>query len=253
MSELTLQQLQQAFMDELSGNPSPAFRALVKDNNAEGRPTSQRRVEIYKANHTGARTGALEGLYPICQQILGEEVFDQLAITYVDRCTSEHWDLNFHAKDFDQFLAQAIEQHEDLKDYFYLPELAHFEWAFHICYFAEANPVFEVTSQDPDDLKFALDTSVQLLENQWPVWQIWHNNRNDKGDEAVENTQEAYYHLIHRTDLIPQVYALNEDQYKLMVDCIAGKTLNELAELHGEVVSENIPAFIGQAWLMLRN
>ncbi|MCJ8273667.1 MAG: DNA-binding domain-containing protein [Psychrosphaera sp.] len=253
MSELTLQQLQQAFMDELSGNPSEAFRALVKNNYASSKPTAKRRVEIYKANHSGARTSALEGLYPICLQILGEEVFNQLAITYVDKYTSDHWDLNFHAKDFDQHLAQAVEHHEDLKDWFYLPELARFEWAFHICYFADANPVFEVTSQDPDDLKFALDTSVQLLENQWPVWQIWHNNRNDKGDEAVEDNQQNYYHLIHRTDFIPQVYALSEAQYKLMVDCIAGKTLNELAELHGEVVSENIPLFIGQKWLMLRN
>lgn len=238
-------------MAELSGKPDEAFRKLVKNNVINGQLGTERRIDIYHRNHIGARGHALNQVYAVCEKILGEGAFNQLVRDYIAQSTSNHWDLNFHGSDFAAFLQTKITTVAELADYFYLPELAHFEWAFHICYFAEANRGEALVSQDPDKLKFIADSSVQLLSSEWPVYQIWHNNRQNKGEQAVEDDQSVYYHLIYREALIPQIYALSAEQYQLIIDCIAGKTLTELAALHGEIVAENIPLFIGQKWLLL--
>ncbi|MFT5162283.1 MAG: hypothetical protein ACI9FJ_000851 [Alteromonadaceae bacterium] len=251
LAGLSLAELQQAFMAELSGQPNDAFRAVVKDNLLAGKMNKATRIDIYHRNHIGARVSGLGNVYPVCQQILGEDAFAHLADVYVASFNSSHWDLNYHGEDFDQFLAEKIQQIASLDALFYLADLARLEWAFHVCYFAPANQPCKVESQDPDKLHFVGDSSVKLLSSELPIFQIWYNNRQDKGDEGVEDTQAVYYHLVYREDLIPQVYNLSATQYALITDCIAGKTLAELAELHGEAVAQNIPTFIEQKWLIL--
>lgn len=253
MADLSLQQLQQAFMAELSGQPSDAFRTLVKDNSLDGKMDKVRRIDIYQRNHIGARISGLGSVYAVCKQILGEQVFDRLASDYVAGFRSMHWDLNFHGADFDHFLAEQVASIATLADFFYLPDLARLEWAFHLCYFADANQPIVVQNQAPEHLRFTADTSLQLLTSEWPVFDIWHNNRQGQGELPVEDNLPTYYHLVFREELIPQVYALNEAQYRLISDCLTGQSLAELAGIHGDSVSENIPLFIGHKWLLLSN
>ncbi len=251
LEKLSLAQLQQAFLAELSGQPSEAFRAAVKDNTLAGKMDKARRIDIYVRNHVGARVNGLGNVYAVCQQILGEEVFYHLAADYVASFASAHWDLNFHGGDFDQFLQREIDRLATLAELFYLPDLARLEWAYHICYFAAANQPQTVNTQEPEQLRFVADTSLSLFSTPLPVFQIWHNNRQNKGDLPVEDDQAVYYYVVFRDEFIPQVYTLNEAQYLLISDCVDGKSLAELAELHGEAVSENIPLFIQQKWLVV--
>jgi hypothetical protein len=253
MSDLSLQQLQRAFMVELSGDCSEAFRGAVKDNRIAGKMDKAQRIDIYYRNHVGARVNGLGNVYPVCRQILGEQRFDRLATDYVATFVSDHWDLNYHGKDFDQYLKGEMVRLDTLAELFYLPDLARLEWVFHLCYFAAANNEVVITSQQPEQLRFIADSSLQWFSSEWPVYQIWHNNRQNKGALAVEDTLAVYHHLVFREALVPQVYLLSEPQYLLLADCIKGLSLTELAELHGEVVAANIPLFIQQKWLFLCN
>jgi hypothetical protein len=250
---LTLQQLQQAFMDELSGKPSEAFQALVVDNGPDGRMNKARRIDIYQRNHIGARASGLGTSYPVCQQILGEDTFYRLASDYVATFPSNHWDLNFHGADFNQFLAVQCDRIPAFADLFYLPELARLEWLFHISYYAQENQAIAVQNQDPEALIFHPDSSLRLYCSELPVYQIWQNNREGQGEKPVENNQSCYYHLIFREEFFPKIHSLSQSQYQLLNGCLAGKSLAELAEVHGETVAENIPLFIEQRWLALGN
>jgi hypothetical protein len=218
----------------------------------EGKLTKAKRLDIYQRNHVGARVKGLSNVYPVCEQILGEMAFERLANDHVSQVQSPHWDLNFHGKDFAEFLALQCQQHSGLNELFYLADLARLEWLFHICYYAPANTMVAPSSQDPELITFVADSSLYLFISEWPVQQIWQNNRDDQGEQEVEHNQEHYYHLIYREQFSPQLYNLEVAQYGLLKDCIAGKTLAQLAEIHGEVVSSAIPYFIEQHWLFLR-
>jgi hypothetical protein len=248
---LSLKQLQQAFVDELSGKPNDAFRSLVFDNKLAGKMAKARRIDIYQRNHIGARASGLGNVYAVCQQILGEELFYRLACDFVATFDSTDWDLNFHGGDFNQFMDQQCRTREGLQELFYLADLARLEWLFHISYFANVNPPCTVQSQDPDDLHFQPDTSLQLFTSELPVFQVWSNNRNDKGEQVVEDNQPVYYHVVFRQQYFPKVYNLDAAQFVLLEDCIKGKTLSELAQIHGETVAANIPLFIESHWLLL--
>lgn len=152
---LSLKQLQQAFMAELSGKANEDFRSLVVDNTLQGRMGKDRRVEIYRLNHVGARAKGLENTYPVCRQILGEQAFDRLANGHVGTCPSNHWDLNFHGEDFGRCLADKCDQIAALSDFFYIGELAKLEWLYHICYYADDTPPPVLHDQAPEKALFS--------------------------------------------------------------------------------------------------
>lgn len=249
---MSLQKLQLAFMDELSGQSNDTFRALVVENVVAGKMNRNRRIDVYRRNHIGARVLGLGNVYAVCRQILGAAAFDQLAEDYVATFKSSHWDLNFHGKDFELFLSVQCQALDELADLFYLPDLARLEWAFHISYYADANQSGAIHSQGTEQLRFEPDTSLHLLCSELPVYQIWRNNRDGRGDLAVVNDQSHYYQLIFRAEYVPQVHSLNEAQYKLLCDCIDGKSLTQLADIHGEAIVAHIPYFVEQRWLTLR-
>lgn len=246
---LSLKQLQQAFVDEVSGKNNEAFRALIVPGKLDG----SRRIAIYQANHIGARINGLSNVFCVCQQILGQEAFNQLARDHVATCDSTHWDLNFYGEGFIGFLQQQCQSTAALADLFYLPELARLEWLFHISYFADVNPVCEVISQAAEDLYFHADTSLHVMSTALPVYQVWQNNREGKGYLAVSDQQANYYHVIFREQYFPQVYHIEQAQYQLLLDCLAGKSLAVLAELHGDIVSTSITDFIQLRWLVLKS
>ena len=76
---LTLAELQQAFLQTLGGQSNDDFNSLVVDNTLSGKMGKAQRIDIYQRNHIGARVSALENIYPICQQILGDEAFFHIA------------------------------------------------------------------------------------------------------------------------------------------------------------------------------
>ena len=248
---LSLKQLQQAFVDELSGKPNDAFRALVVDNMLTGKMAKTRRIDIYHRNHIGARASGLGNVYAVCQQIVGEDTFYQLACDYVKTFDSVDWDLNFHGGDFSDFLAVQCRQHQQLNELFYLSDLARLEWLFHISYFANANSPCIIESQDPQALYFQPDSSLGLFTSEFPVFQVWDNNRNGEGEQVVQDNQPAYYHVVFREQYFPQVFNVDKAQFLLLEDCLKGKSLSELALLHGETVSSSIPFFIESRWLQL--
>lgn len=249
MPTLSLKAFQLAFMDELAGNINPAFRKTIVSEAPDSQTSTEQRINIYCQNHLGARINALASIYTGCKTILGSDTFDQLAREYIAGFASDHWDLNFHGGSFYQFLAQCCLKHETLTDFYYLPDLAKLEWLFHLSYFADAAQVQAAPGQDAQDLCFVTDPSLTLFSSQYPVYTIWYNNINDQGDAEVVDNQDVYYYAICRELNIPQFYPLNQQQYLLLTDCLKGDRLTELAEVHGALVSEQLPLFIGNQWL----
>ena len=249
---MKLADLQQAFLAELAGKPQPAFRDTVIDNRLQDKMSKLKRISVYQQTHVAARVGALENIYPVCRQILGEALFDRIATQFVANNQSLEWDLNIQGADFFQALQQVITQHQSLAELAYLPDLARLEWYFHLCYYAPANEQYQPSSDDPEKLTFAPDSSLQLFECQWPVAQIWQVNREGDGEQSIEHNQEVYYHLVHREGFAPQVYTLEAPQYALLQDCLTGANLGELAEKHGEMVSTAVIEFIQRQWLYVK-
>lgn len=92
-----------------------------------------------------------------------------------------------------------------------------------------------------------------MFKTDLPVYQIWHNNREGQGEQAVVDDSEHYYHVVFRPEFMPEVDTLDGAVYRLLVDCIDGKSLLEVAEIHGEIVSTAIPTFIERRYVQLRN
>lgn len=177
-------------------------------------------------------------------------LFDRIACQYVAANPSLQWDLNIQGADFHQVLAAKIAQHQGLSELTYLPDLARLEWYFHLCYYAPANPQHQPSSDDPEQITFAPDSSLQLFTCVWPVAQVWQINRQDElKEQSVERNQEVYYHIAHREAFAPQIYSLEAPQYALLEDCLQGLSLAALAEKHGEMVSTTVVEFIQRQWI----
>ncbi|UPG96048.1 DNA-binding domain-containing protein [Luteibacter aegosomatissinici] len=84
-------------------------RALLASLNDAGTPVTAdpRGVRVYANNHRGQLLGSLRDTYERVALWMGDEVFETLALAYIDQNPSAAWSLNHYGQSFPAYLAGA--------------------------------------------------------------------------------------------------------------------------------------------------
>lgn len=248
---LSLAQLQKHFMAEFTHNSNEVFKDHIKGNQLNN--NVEQLLGIYRNNHYGARLSALSNIFPITEQVIGPENFTPLALKYIKKFTSTHWDLNTNGKEFIDFIHVEITDNPHLGELFYLAELSRLEYFFHLSYYAENVPTTTITNQiveqDAAKLGFIQSPSLYLFETPYPVYQIWINNKEGNGEQPVEHTKKKYFHVVYREEFKPDIETINEPEFVLLSNAINGVSLFDLVNEYGETVTILLPKFIEKKWI----
>lgn len=141
---MSLKSMQQCFIQQLSDSqPTAEFLAsLVPCGNL----LPEQQLAIYQNNVRGALQVSLAQVYPVCQKILGENYFKQLASVYIKNTPSRHHDLNGYGEFFPDYVNIQYQQRNELNDFPYLEDLVQLEWFYHQVYYAVQGSVFDYSA-----------------------------------------------------------------------------------------------------------
>lgn len=213
----SLRSLQAAFVEAIVDADHEPESAWVREHGLRAR----QRLNVYYHHNQIVQLGALQGIFPAIQRLVGDDFFAQLARLY-----GEHSPL--HCGDLRTFGAQLpafMESFEPLVSLPYLPDVARLEWACHeSLHSGEIQP--PSLQQPPDPANgLRLAAHVRLLHSAYPVAQIWEFALSDHGvDSPRLNIDDAgpNHFLVMRPGLDVEVYALPRDEWAWLTAYASG-------------------------------
>jgi hypothetical protein len=187
----------------------------------------------------------------VCQKILGDNYFKQLAAVYIKQYPSKHYDLNGYGEYFSSFMNAQCQQRSELNDFSYLSDLAQLEWLYQQVYYADDGAVFNfsafalLTEQQQALSVFQLVPCLKFINSDYPILSIWQLNQGDStADQLLESSSENC--CIFRKNNKIQLLTIDTNIFKLLTHISAGKTLEELALLG---YNSDLTGLIKQGWV----
>lgn len=238
----TLQQLQQEFLNAIIhiDNVSTAFITRIEDSDSL---SAQQRLSIYRNNFIQCLTRSLQNIYPVCQQLVGEEFFRGMVKKYIAQTPSHSPDLGDYGESLVEFIA-AFPPTQTLP---YLSDVARLEWAWYRVLHG-ANNVrnnFQVLQNIPEQLqgkiKFQLPVNCFLLSSAFPIHRIWKIHQPDyQGEFTVDFNQEIENLMVFKLNFLPMIIVLSEQEWQFLQMIKQGKELENFSEEEVELLPSMI-------------
>ena len=209
-----LYDIQHRFWNSLR-NPE-ANSACTQLFSKNGRITQKERLNIYRSTMRTAHIDALVETYQCCEKILGDKYFNQIASDYFYKYPATSQNLNLYGKSFPLFLQSWVQDHAELMDYKYLPDLAKLELARELAYYAKEDPIFDfnllatLNEDSYQHIYFNLSSSLSVLRSIYPVYEIWHANQEQEGAKEIKAIHEPQYLCITRENFKPVIHKIDQ-------------------------------------------
>jgi hypothetical protein len=199
--------------------------------------SSIERLEIYARAYYARLLECLRAEFPILAKAMGEDLFDQFTVDYLQRYPSHSYTLGELGRRFAGFLAETrpVAEHPNQPDWCdLLIDLARLEWTF--------NEVFDgpgIENQPPLDpselqaipqdrwaeIRLIPAPCLRLVQFRYPVGHYYRALRD--GDEAAPPAAETTFLAVTRRDFICRHYELTRDEYDLLSVLTRGETLEQ--------------------------
>jgi len=190
------------------------------------------RLQIYSNAYRFRLIEALSSNYPILQKFLGEVLFQELALHYIDAYPSTFRSIRWFGDKLENFLRE----HDEYNAFPYLAELSKLQWRMTLTFDAldreliDMEAVMQIPQDDWVRMQFILHPSVYILDFQWNVIQIWKNLSQDNSPDEPLKYDISIPYIFWRKDLINQYCSLPQDECYAIESVIKGHTFGEICE-----------------------
>lgn len=170
MSQLRV--LQEDFLAYLLGlAPKQGIENRLRDDDRIG---ANQRLRIYHDSYRLRLREALSNAYPKLHMLLGDELFDRIAYSYIEAFPSEYRNLRWYGDSLSDHLADTLPQHP------VAAEMAAFEWTLSLTFDGNDAPVLAladlagIAPEAWSDLCFDLQPCLHFLPLRWNTVAIWN-------------------------------------------------------------------------------
>ena len=211
------------------------------------RMTAEQRLTIYQQAYFARLIAALKEFFPCLADSLGDEVFAQFAVGYVQSYPSQSYTLQRLADRFVQFLQETRPSDAGAADAWtgFWIDLARLELAIDRVFDApgpEQEPkltheqLLSLPAQGWAEAHLQLARGMELLRFEFPVGPYFSSWKQGKTN-AVPLPQPSYVALSRR-DYVVRRYELTAVQHLLLESLAAGSTVGEAIEAAAEVEAD---------------
>jgi hypothetical protein len=211
----------QAYLyDDVKG---AAFKSQIVNDKKVG---VTKRLGIYADAYRLRIIEALANVYPNLKKLLGDDLFDSTARSYINVYPSTFRNMRWVGDKMAEHLQATLRQHP------IAAELATFEWALGLAFDAEDVPILAlqdlaiIPPEDWGNLRFKFQPAVQLLSPTYNVLSVWQALNIDEIPPKVTQIKEPY--VVWRKELNPHFRSLDHAEYKAVQKMMAGATFGEL-------------------------
>lgn len=166
----TLASLQSSFQGYLLDDAGNSALKCIVDDKKVG---ANKRLKIYHDAYRFRIINALAMAYPKLQALLGGELFEDAARSYLTNNPSIHPNLRWYGDAMCKHLLSTLPKHP------IVAELAHFEWVLSLAFDAENTPVLtiqdlaEISPERWGNLYFIFQPSTQIFKLSYNTIAIW--------------------------------------------------------------------------------
>jgi hypothetical protein len=215
------------------GGDSPAARWVIG-----GELGAARRLTIYRNNTRHNLLQALRDVYPVVEQLVGEDFFAAAARRFIVGQPSTSGDVQRFGAEFGDFLA-GFAPATGLP---YLSDTARLEWLVHRAFHAADHGPLALASLAnfaPDDygrLGFRLHPACGLIASTCPIDRIWAAHQGGPVDAAaIDLSQGPVWLLVRRPQFEVSVLPLSAGEFTWLSRLEAGRTLDAATLAAGKV------------------
>ncbi|QMV13315.1 HvfC/BufC family peptide modification chaperone [Vibrio spartinae] len=232
--------MQQQFSQSILMQSDEALSQIDATSIAE----KQARFTVYRNNIYHSLTEALEEIYPVCQQLVGEDFFRMLAGRFIQRYPPTSPVLSEYGEHFAEF-SSTIPQLSSLP---YFSELARLEYQLLQLTHAADSPVLSITDiqqhlaecADPTQSVWQLTEPCLLWQTSYAVGLIYQAHQPDSALRLQDiQWDKSEYLLLTKRDRYGVFYALSADEYHLLQQLQQGITLAQASQT---IVPDHFPA-----------
>jgi hypothetical protein len=232
MSQLAKLQadFQAYLMDDVKG---AAFKHHIINDKKVG---AKKRLGIYYDAYRLRIIEALANVYPNLKKLLGDDLFDSTARSYINVYPSTFRNMRWVGDKMAEHLQKTLRQHP------IAAEMASFEWALGLAFDAEDVPILTLQNlaiippEDWGSLRFKFQPAVQLLSPTYNVLRVWQALNSDETPPKVTQINEPY--VVWRKDLNSHYRSLDIAEYAAIQQMMAGASFADLCEKLQENATE---------------
>ena len=147
--------------------------AITKSIISDAKVGVKRRLGIYYDGYRLRIIEALASSYPKLKQLLGDDLFDTVARSYITEYPSTYRNMRWYGGKMQTHLQNTLPQHP------IAAEMANLEWALSLAFDAEDTPTIslnDLAAIPPEDwaaLKFSFQPALQTVRFCWNIIAIW--------------------------------------------------------------------------------
>jgi hypothetical protein len=207
------------------------------------------RLQIYNQQYWWRLLGNFGEDFPGLRAVLGETVFDRLAIAYLEECGSTSWNL----RDLGSKLPDFVKQHPELTAprHALAFDMARVEWARVVAFDGPEHPAIDPKSLQkarPERLRFELQPHITLLELSYPIDELLRKlKESDVETDSLSNavvakrprrrvaisarpSRHAVFLAVHRVDFSVYYKRLEPEAFRVLVALQSGATVAAACE-----------------------
>jgi hypothetical protein len=208
-------------------------RAAAADDEAAARLTAgprltaSERLDIYRRGYHARLVECLADDYSVLQHALGDAVFHDLCVAYIERHPSESPNLNFFGRHMESFCRR--EGSSLLAEPLFAADLAALEWAIvEVIHAPSSDPLTLDGLRDvpPDawpSARLVPNTAVRLLRFEFPVNAYFQAFRDGEGPELPSARPSAT--VVYRSGTIVWRMDLTPPMFDVLDALVGGQTL----------------------------
>ena len=217
-------------MDEVKG---ATFKKQIIDDKKVG---VKKRLSIYYDAYRLRIIEALASAYPNLNALLGDDLFDSTARTYINVYPSTYRNMRWVGDKMSAHLAKTLTKHP------IAAEMATFEWALGLAFDAEDAPVLSLQNlaaippENWADLRFKFHPSMQLFTLKFNVLCVWQALNTEEVPPKVTQINEPC--VVWRKDFNSHYRSLELAEFQAIQYVISGASFGDLCEKLQENASE---------------
>ncbi len=213
-------------------------------------PSPAVRISIYQNNYQLALVNCLKSTFIHTHRLLGESIFNEWALEYIDAYPSQSEDLNHYGENFSEFIStKGSDNNGDAQEQSVVFYVAQSDYLKQCCYYASNNQTLAINEfiNMPIDVQmstyFIRQSSLFLLYSPFDLTDI----SSIKSIKEVPINENLTYYLFFRNEGKVQAKILNKALYNLLTVFEQKTNMNAL----NEVQLEQLPILLREGWLKL--
>ena len=213
----------QAYLLE-KAQDSPFAHRIVDD----AKVGAVRRLGIYHDAYRLRLIEALSTAYPKLYVLLGDDLFDSTARSYIDAHPSSYRNLRWYGDALGAHLSEQLPEHP------IAAELADFEWTLSLAFDAPDTPVLQlqdlaaIAPEEWSRFSFQFQPSLHLLPLGWNTVAVWKALDAEETPPAFEQKAQAETWLIWRRELTPRFRSLDGMEQSALSLAISGASFGDI-------------------------